>query len=329
MVFKKCVKCKKNITKKNPAVECSRCSKILHADNVCSKLTNKQITAIRSSPGIEWCCDDCLKNTSRRSSFLIPEDEGDEDESETEFIVSPQTIDTNKLAQDISREIKKTFKEELRNLETSLEFLSEQISSMEQTVKNQDSKIKDLEHKNNDLLNRNKNLNLRVAALEQGLHQLEQKNLSSSIEINGIPEIPIKDINKIIGEIGSKLDLDKQDIRSVQRLPGSKTKPGVILLEMKSREAQEKWINSGKEKCPTVGSLLPEVSKENATQRVYIREALTKHTKTLLFNAKNLLSKSFQYVWYKNGKVCVRKSGNSKIYYIRSIDDINELIKIA
>lgn len=328
MALKKCVKCKKNITKKAPGLECSRCDIIVHADSVCSKLSNKQLNTLKNTPGIEWSCEECLKNISRRSSFLTPDDDEDDD-CETGSPGNAQVIDAKKLVHDISREVKKTFREEIGNLESSLEYLSDQLTTMERSIKNQDTRIKELENKNYDLTNKNKNLELRVSILEQGLKDVEQKSLLNSLEIAGLPEVAPKEIDKIIETIASKLDVNMKDVQSSQRLPGSKEKPGSILVELKSKSLQQQWIDAGKDKCLTVGMVAPNAPKEKADGRVFIREALTKYQKTLLFNAKaQLLNKSCQYVWCKNGRVCARKSSDSKIYYIRTIDDINQIVKL-
>ncbi|CAB3258336.1 unnamed protein product [Arctia plantaginis] len=162
MVVKKCFKCNKNITKRVPGLECSRCEVCVHADPACSKLSNKQLKTLKNSPGIEWSCEDCLSNISRRSSFIIPEDDDEDEDSEPDRNGKTQIIDAKKLVEDISREVKKTFREEMRNLENSLDFFSEQLTNMEQSLKKQDNKIKELENKNSDLLNKNKNLELRV-----------------------------------------------------------------------------------------------------------------------------------------------------------------------
>ncbi|KAG7295042.1 hypothetical protein JYU34_022512 [Plutella xylostella] len=326
MVIKKCANCKKSITKKATGLECSRCDKIVHADTVCAKLSNKQLNTLRNTPGIEWSCEVCLKNTSHRSSFVIPDDDGDDEESETGPTLA-QPIDTRKLVQDISREIKKTFREEIGNLESSLEFLSDQICTIEQSIRNQDKAIKDLEHKNQDLLNKNKNLELRVSVLEQGMKNFEQKALASTLEIAGLPDFPIKDVSKIVETTASKLNLETSGIQSSQRMPGSKDKAGTILVEMKTKAHQKQWIDASKEKCLTVGLLFPDAPQEKAENRVYIREALTKNLKTLLYNAKTQLNKSFQFIWCKDGKVCVRRTTNSKIYYINSLQDITEIVK--
>ncbi|KAH9628315.1 hypothetical protein HF086_017390 [Spodoptera exigua] len=331
MVIKRCVRCKKNVTKKVPGLECSRCDKVVHADTVCSKLSNKQLNTLKNSPGIEWSCEECLKNLSRRSSFIIPEEDDDENDYEvpTGTEMAP-VVNANKLVQDISREVKKAFREEIRGLENSLEFLSEQLTSMEQAIKKQDSKIKDLENKNYDLQNKNKNLELRINVLEQGFQEVEQQSLTTALEVAGLPEMPLNNIEKVMDTVAVKLNLADKEILSTRRLPGSKDKPGPILVELKSKTVQQQWIGASKENCITVGQLMPGVPKEKADDRVYIREALTKYLKTLLYNAKTqLLNKSCQYVWCKNGKVCARKLSNSKIYYIRTLQDIKQIEKIC
>lgn len=327
MVIKKCVKCKKSITKKVPGLECSRCNKVVHADPACSKLSNKQLNTLRNSPGIEWSCEECLKNVSRRSSFMIPEEDDEDEESDSGAVMNSQTIDTRKLVQDISRELKKTFREELGNLESSLEFLSDQITTMETSMKKQDTVIKNLEHRNEDLQNKNKNLELRMIVLEQGMNNFEQKALASSLEVAGLPEIPLGDVGKILQTVASKLNVNESDILSSQRLPGTKEKPGAILVEMKTKVARRQWIDASKEKCLTAGLLMPTVPTEKADNRVFVREALTKYVKTILYNTKAKLSKSFQFIWCKDGKVCVRKTSDSKIQYVRSLHDINQIEK--
>ncbi|XP_050667737.1 uncharacterized protein LOC126967318 [Leptidea sinapis] len=326
MVLTKCDKCKRNITKKVPGLVCSRCNVTVHADPACAKLSNKQLSTLRNSTSIEWSCDDCMKNVARRSSFITPEDDCEETESVTDHVINTQ-LDTQKLIQDISRELKKTFREEFGSLETSIEFLSDQLCTIEQSLKKQDVKIKELENKNLDLQNRNKNLELRVTVLEQETKSFHQKSLTSTLEIAGLPQTSVKDIGKVIETLATKLNTNVNDIMSSQRLPGPKDRPCTFLVEMKSKAAQRQWIDAGKEKRLTVGGLLPESPKEAAENRVFIREALTKYLKTLLYNTKTQLSKIAQFIWCKEGKICVRKGPNSKIYYVRTEKDIDHIQK--
>lgn len=67
---------------------------------------------------------------------MIPEDDGEENDSELEDTVV-HSFSTKQLVQDISREIKKTFREEISQLEASLGFVSDQLSAIEETVRKQ------------------------------------------------------------------------------------------------------------------------------------------------------------------------------------------------
>ncbi|CAH2210141.1 jg1043 [Pararge aegeria aegeria] len=198
---------------------------------------------------------------------------------------------------------------------------------MEQSIKAQDTKINTLDHKNQDLVNKTKHLELRVAVLEQGARQVEQNALSASLEIAGLPDFSPVELNNVITAVASKLDVDEGEIQSTQRLSSGMDKPCTILLELKSKNARNKWITASKEKSISVAQILPNVVKEKADNRVFIREALTKHVKTLLYNAKLKLCNSFQFVWCKDGKVCARKTNNSKIFYIRCLQDIDLALK--
>ncbi|KAL0860062.1 hypothetical protein ABMA27_010377 [Loxostege sticticalis] len=177
---------------------------------------------------------------------------------------------------------------------------------METTLKNQDNKIKSLENKNLDLINKFKNLEIRLAVLEQDMQQYEQKTLSTSLEIAGLPDVPALVVSKVICLLPS--------------LHGKKDKTGILLIEMKSHTARNQWITASKEKSSTVGAVLPDVPKDKTDSRIFIREALTKYMKTLLYNAKQQLRVKFLFVWYKDGKVCARKTNSSKIHYIRSVN---------
>lgn len=164
-----------------------------------------------------------------------------------------------------------------------------------------------------------------MSVLEQGMNVYEQKNLSSSLEIAGLPNITSIEVPKILENIASELDMSKDDVRSYSRLPGSKDKPAQIIVEMKTPVLRSQWIAASKEKSLTIGTVVPNVSQEKSGERVYLREALTKYIKTLLYTAKIQLSKSFKFVWCRDGKVCARKTETSKIFYIRSIQDLNRI----
>lgn len=307
MVLKKCVKCNSNITKKTPGLECSRCEKVVHATNECASLTSKQLTALRSSEGLEWSCEDCIQNASRRSSYFVPED--------TEETASTIPFDMQKFMRNISAEIRKTIQEELEGFQESLEFIGNQVANIEEVLKNQNSKIKQLENKNTELVNAKKNMELRLSAMEQRLEEAEQKGLNSFVEIAGLPNIPNVDLKAVTKSIAMKLQIETDTVHDVRQVTGRTKRSGYLLLELNSKSARDKWLTAAKSKDITVGELSVPVPMEKATNKVYVREALSRNKKALLYQAKQRLKTPngpFKYVWCKEGKIYVKKSDDSK-----------------
>ncbi|CAG9790253.1 unnamed protein product [Diatraea saccharalis] len=208
MVLKKCISCIKKITQKSPGLECSRCNKYVHATTTCANLTNKQLAALRNSEGLEWSCEDCLRNISRRSSYFLP----DEFDNEEEIQEKNKTDRYDKLISQISCETRKIIKSELESLTTAVEYMNSQVSDLEHTVKQQDNTIKALVNKNSELIKKNQNLELRIDAMEQKLQEFDQKLLSTTLEIACIPEVNDKDALITIQKIAEKLKVSDQQI---------------------------------------------------------------------------------------------------------------------
>ncbi|KAL4713792.1 hypothetical protein ACJJTC_012309 [Scirpophaga incertulas] len=204
MVLKKCVKCNYNISKKAPGLECSRCAKVVHATTECAKLSAKQLTALRASEGLEWSCEDCLRSTSKRSSFFIPED--------SEEITTSIPFEMHQLMRNINTEIKKAIKEEFESFRESLEFIGDQVASIEEALKSQNSKIKYLENKNIELVNAKKNIELRLSAIEQRLEETDQRSLCTFVEIAGLPSIPNTDVKTVAKTVAAQLNIETEAV---------------------------------------------------------------------------------------------------------------------
>lgn len=327
----KCFTCKKNITKKSPGLECSRCDKVVHAKIECAKISAKQLTALRSiNNGLEWSCEDCLRSSPKRSSFFVPDDEfEDADEEPTKSTTDPVTVDAKKLIQDINKEMRKLLREELDGFRESLSFISDQVTNIETTIKEHSVKIKKLENQNINLANKNENLELKISALEQQVTNLNQSLLSSSVEIFGVPkseDIKLKE-PEVIKAIATKLDLNYNEVENIRRLNGSQEKPGAIRLQLRNEKERDLWITASRDSELPLGDLLPSLPRELADLKIVAREALTPEIKTLLWTTRDQLKSSYKYIWFKFGNIRVRKSDKSKVYIIRKTSDIDALIK--
>lgn len=316
----KCDVCKKAITKSSPGVECSKCERIVHLNNKCTRLTNKQIVALKVAPSLEWTCQECQLETPRKNtSIIIPEEEDEDDEA-------PVQINAKKLLNNISKEVEKAIKKEMCDLNESLQFHSAKLDEVVECIDSFRKTIKMLERKNTELTNKNNNLETRLGALEQRLEEIEQEKLSKTIEIANIPDYNNEKTKEIVGKVALKLNLPIEEIQNTQRMHGKKDQNVNIRVELKDEITRDKWIASAKKLKLTVSDVHP-TDKSNINT-VYIREAMTKLNKQLFWNAKQELKNNlkFKYVWFKKGYVRARRDEESKTYILKTMNDIQVLV---
>ncbi|CAK1591332.1 unnamed protein product [Parnassius mnemosyne] len=102
--------CDKSITKKLPGLECNKCGKVVHVNQLCTDLSSKQLSALHNTENLEWTCQDCHKESLHRKSFIIPED--DDDDTDENQMGESGSAAMSKLLSDISTEVKEAVKKE-------------------------------------------------------------------------------------------------------------------------------------------------------------------------------------------------------------------------
>lgn len=90
--------------------------------------------------------------------------------------------------------------------------------------------------------------------------------------------------SKVVKNVALKLKQPIETIKSVRRLPGKKEQPAKIKVEIKEESLEEKLILAAKSSKIIVADICPLENKNH--NNVFIREAMTKHTKTILWQAK-------------------------------------------
>lgn len=321
----KCDNCCKNILKSRPGLQCNRCEKIVHLTNQCSGLTNKQLSAIRLTENLEWTCQECQDSSPKRRSIIIPDEEEEVESSEESHNVR---VDIKQILEDISKEMEKTIKKQMREVTQSLQFNSDKMDELIKTIENLQGNISTLQKKNVELTNRNNHLEVRVGALEQRLQDIEQRKLSKYVEVHNLPLRENENLNEVMGTVAKKLNQNTEHIKLAKRLPGRGERPGPVQVELKSEEYQMSWITAAKSKRLEIASsvIVPGALPSKANDTVFICEALTPYNKQLLWNAKQELKNTFKYIWVKKGIIRVRNEGeNQKPCIIRSLEDINKL----
>lgn len=324
--MRRCDNCEKLITKKTPGVACSTCEKLVHLNTVCSGLSTKQREAIHSS-NLQWMCQECEKTVPKRTSVIIP----NEEEEEAEEIADSPTlqVDVKQLLKDISKEMEKTVRKMVGELSDSLQYHSDQMDELQRTIQEFKTVVKDLQKKNTQLSQQNTHLQTRVGALEQRVQSLEQERLSSVIELSNIPQQENENIKEIVKTVAIKLNTPTTNIKAIQRQGTGKDRPGNIMIRFADDADCITWTTAAKTTSLIIADACPGINKPKASEKIFIREALTPYNKKLLWYAKQKLKAgdTYKYVWCKQGVIRARKEDNGKIIIIRSEDDVDKLLK--
>lgn len=119
-----------------------------------------------------------------------------------------------------------------------------------------------------------------------------------------------------VNSVAEKLDVPDvtmNEVAAVHRLPSRPDKIPGIIVRFFHQETKDQWLN----KRSTLRKM-----KSN----VYIQENLTKSDRALLWEAREWAKRTnYQYVWYRNGNVLVRKRDREQVHVIRSFDDLQKL----
>lgn len=176
------------------------------------------------------------------------------------------------------------------------------------------------------------NLRKEVDELKYQLGEIEQKELNNSININGLPQLSEEEQTTAIINIAEKfnIDLNASEITKITKLENKKLKSVDYQFEFKNEKIRTMFLSKRKEKKIFIDSKKTIFSVDNNNmpnaKRIYINEQLTKFNFNLFNHAKSLKQHGFNYVWYKFGKNFVRKTGNSNVLIIRSMQMVDNLI---
>jgi hypothetical protein len=112
-------------------------------------------------------------------------------------------------------------------------------------------------------------------------------------------------------------------IDRAHRLPTrNKQRQETILIQFKTREYRDAWL-MGKQ-----GRITNDDIFENGNNgRIFVNEHLTPFYKTLIWKTKQELKSSFKFIWFKEGKIQLRKNENERqIFTIKSEEELNKLV---
>ena len=155
--------------------------------------------------------------------------------------------------------------------------------------------------------------------------QREQYDRNRNLEVNQLDWLQDENLNQVIKNLASNFNIEyhESEIEAAHRIPNrNKNKPSSVIIQFKHRNSRDKWLNE-KKRIVTNDNMY----RNGNRQRIYINENMTPYMKTLFWKTRNFAKEnSFDYVWFRNGKIMMRKNKEEKeVIMIREDDDLLKL----
>lgn len=211
-----------------------------------------------------------------------------------------------------------TFKQQILNMEHSLQFQSEQHDDLQKRVDLIDNRTSSFDAVGEKLSN-----------LELKMESMEQHARLTNIEICNVPEKRDEDLLTIVESIGAaiKCPISRRDALAIHRVPPARSqdsgRPKNIIVKFSSRVLRNNVLSAYRlHKSLKTDS----IGISGTSQNIYLNEHLTLYNKNLFRECRDKAKKhNFKFVWIKNATVLVKESDNSKTLVVRCQNDINKI----
>lgn len=180
----------------------------------------------------------------------------------------------------------------------------------------------------NDLLVKNSKLETKIFSLETGLNNILQDKLVKNMIISGIPEEDGEDLNKILRKVCSKLQVNIDDSKyKVRRLFTRKSNKNTnLLVEFDNINIKTALFKQLKELTLSKSQI---GFNSNSDSPIMFFHQLTSTFLNILGEARKLKeSHHFKYVWYQNSQILIKRQNESKIYSIKSLKDLTDVVNL-
>lgn len=305
-------------------MECQKCKKIL------SKKGSHFLCQGQCQGTFHRSCVKGLASDLKAGKNRIYCNNCEEDESETEE-QDDDGQDSDKILKDIRKNVRAIpgLLKQLESIKHSMFLLSEKYDVLLAEHEKSKDKIHKLEKTVESINNKCIYIEKCNVVLEQKLHDYKQSTRKHNIEIVGIEQMPNENVKEIVNNIGKIINTGCQHIdwvrRNHPRKEGIKSASIIVGFKTSGTESRDAWLLE-RRKLTDITS--DKITGGTLTNKVYINEDLTKTTRTLLWNTKKELHSSYKYIWVAKGKILVKKNDGDKAIWVRSENDISDLLKM-
>lgn len=195
------------------------------------------------------------------------------------------------------------------------------------------SEIKAIREENNfyksvcaQLVEKTNSLEKEVNSLKGELNFLRQDQLRNNMIIHGLPKLSSENIAKVIPAITKKLNIKSDTTEFTVNQIITKAKTQLLLVKFNYIESKFKFIKAIKEQ----GLTTDQIGIVGKSKKIVFTNHLTFYNLDLLQQSQ-ILKKDhqFEFIWFQSGVILARLHKDSKIYRIKTSEDITALKKLS
>lgn len=318
----KCGRCNEVLQGKDEldASCCCLCKKKYHFE--CNTVSESSWRTMGPNRRGAWKCSFCKEKNSTESTNAA-----NKTPKSSEQLVAvniPTTIE--ELGRRFAL-MEATLSKDIRDLKDSLDFHGGIVEDLTKTIKNIETKNVLIEKRLSKQEAENVELKTRVKELEGLMHQQEQRQQATKIEISGlkssttVSEVQlVQKMIELAGLAGENIQFKAEKI--IKQPKDNQTGSQSVVVEFKSEEVRSDVLSKVKEH--RVYSKLADHIQNGGS--IYCNEYLTPYYKKLMYEARKIkIDKNYAYLWVKKGKILLKKQKESRIETLSCMSDLSKM----
>uniref|UniRef100_A0A8D8YY01 FP protein C-terminal domain-containing protein n=1 Tax=Cacopsylla melanoneura TaxID=428564 RepID=A0A8D8YY01_9HEMI len=244
--------------------------------------------------------------------------DSEEEEEEVEEVADLDRR-IERVMQKVMNKFKKEIQKQINDLEKSLNFYGDKMEEYNDNMTKMMEKINKLE-------NDNEVLKKELKTVRDDHENLLQYTMNKNIQIDGVPEVNDENLKELVIEIGKKIEVnvEEKEIDKAHRVP-SRNPQNIppIIVQFTTRQTRDNFIDKVRKNKITT----KDVKRSGEEKFVYVNEHLTKLKKDIMYEARRLKQdKGYKFLWVRGGKVLMRKNETSRVFELRSFDDLSKIV---
>lgn len=214
---------------------------------------------------------------------------------------------------------------EMHEIKMSINFMSNKYDDLIQIHNTTVNENKKLKAELSNITHEHQHLQKQVGEINEIINTSKQNDLKNNIIIFGPPPFNNNlEVEESFEKILNKLHIQNNEINieNIYQLKNNNNnnKPPPLVVHCRDAHSKEKIMQMRK-----VNDLYTTDIGFKTKHKIIITDQLTAHNQQILNEAKQLRTHNYKFIWYKNGKILVKKNTNAPTIIIKSVEQVQHL----